>query len=159
MAPIRVRLVTHRGIIEYGARLVDDDGRHLIVEAVWTESTGRDIGPVRFERGDLWTEHYWRDRWYSVKQVTSAGGVPRGWYCDAARPAELADGILESVDLELDLWVSADREVVVRLDEDEFLAWVVSRDPEAAKAALQGIDELETSAREGRSPFVGVATD
>jgi predicted RNA-binding protein associated with RNAse of E/G family len=149
---VRVRLVTHRGIIEYDAELLHDDGNHVIVEAEWAEATERDIGLVRFEFGDVWTEHYWRDRWYSVKRIKNSAGVLKGWYCDAARPAQLANGVLESVDLELDLWVSADFAVIERLDEDE-LEWVSSRDPVAARAAIDGIDELERQAIMGESPF------
>jgi predicted RNA-binding protein associated with RNAse of E/G family len=110
------------------------------------------MGLVHFEFGDVWTEHYWRNRWYSVKRVKGSQGELKGWYCDAARPAQLVNGVLESVDLELDLWVSADRAVVTRLDEEE-LEWVTSRDPVAAQAAVDGMDELERLAIRGEPPF------
>src|SRR5947209_4152602 len=77
---------------------------------------------VRFEHGDQFTEHYWRDRWYSVKEVRDAAGQLKGWYCDVARPAQAAGEALIVQDLDLDLWVSPDRSTVLRLDEDEFLA-------------------------------------
>ncbi len=152
MAAVRVRLVTHRGLIEYDAQLLRYDGNYSVVEAEWAEATERDMGLVRFEFGDVWREHYWRDRWYSVKRVKSSAGELKGWYCDAARPAQMVNGVLESVDLELDLWVSADRAVITRLDEDE-LEWVASRDSLAAQAAVDGIHELERLARRGEPPF------
>ena len=58
----------------------------------------------RFEPGDVFTEHYWRDRWYSIKEVRDQGGLLKGWYCDVARPVRVEDGLLISEDLDLDLW-------------------------------------------------------
>ena len=48
----------------------------------------RDFGFVRFEPGDVFTEYYWRDRWYAVKEVRDAAGVLKGWYCDVTRPGQ-----------------------------------------------------------------------
>ncbi len=139
--------------------MLSDDGNHVVVEAEFAESVPHDLGFVVLELGDVWTEHYWRDRWYSVKAIRSAAGVFKGWYCDVARPAEIDSGILVSVDLELDLWVSADRAVIIRLDEDEFHALgVPDQYPQAAAAAMRAIEELERLARSGRAPFDGPPT-
>ncbi len=127
---MRVRLVKQRRpAVEYDAELVSDDGTHLI---------------VRIGRGDVWIEHYWRDRWYSVKEVFDAGGRHQGWYCDIAQPARVDGDTVISEDLELDLWVSADRAVIARLDEDE-----TDFTPEVTAA----VEELERLARAGRAPF------
>ena len=58
---------------------------------------------------------------------------------------------IESEDLELDLFVSADRQSFVRLDMDEFEARQF--DPATQAAALAALDELETLARAGDAPF------
>jgi predicted RNA-binding protein associated with RNAse of E/G family len=151
---ILVRLVTHNGLLEYGAVVLSDDGNHVVVQAEFAEAAPHDLGFVILELGDIWTEHYWRDRWYSVKAISSASGVFKGWYCDAARPAEVDDDVLVSVDLELDLWVSPDRAVIARLDEDEFHTFgVPAQDPFAAAAAMHAIDELERLAAAGEAPF------
>lgn len=42
-----------------------------------------------------------------------------GWYCDIAEPAVIEQDLVSLVDLELDVWVSAEGEAMV-LDEDEF---------------------------------------
>ncbi len=108
----------------------------------------RDFGFVRFEPGDVFTEHYWRDRWFAVKEVRGGDGVLKGWYCDIARPAVLAGGVLTVEDLDLDLWVSADGASVLRLDEDEFAdSGLAGRDPAAAGAAVAALDELDRLAR------------
>jgi predicted RNA-binding protein associated with RNAse of E/G family len=151
---LHVRLVAHDGVLEYEARLLADDGTHLVVEAEFAGTEDRDLGFVMFEAGDVWTEHYWRDRWYSIKAVRSSEGVLKGWYCDAAWPAEICDGELLTVDLELDLWVSADRTQMLRLDEEEFVAFgVAARNPTTAQAARDAIDECERLARLGAAPF------
>jgi hypothetical protein len=116
---ITVRLVkAPRPDKSYPASVLTDDGTHVVVRAPWSDPVARDMGFVRFEPGDVFTEHYWRNRWYSVKEVHDAGGGFKGWYCDVTRPAEVRDGVLVVPDLDLDLWASADRSQVLRLDED-----------------------------------------
>ena len=136
--------------IRYTGELLADDGTRLAVRAPWAGSGVRDFGFVRFEPGDVLTEYYWRDRWYAVKEVRSATGVLKGWYCDVTRPARRSGAELVVEDLDLDLWRSADGTDVRRLDEDEFAESGLGRsDPEAARAALAALDELESLARGG----------
>jgi len=136
--------------IRYPAELLDDDGTRVTVRAPWAGDGVRDFGFVRFEQGDVFTEYYWRDRWYAVKEVRDAGGVLKGWYCDITRPATVSGGELVVEDLDLDLWRSADGRTVLRLDEDEFAdSGLATTDPRAATAAENALDELERLAREG----------
>ncbi|MCH0539522.1 DUF402 domain-containing protein [Streptomyces sp. MUM 203J] len=136
--------------ISYPATPVEDDGTVVTVRARWAGDGVRDFGFVRFEPGDVFTEHYRRDRWYSVKEVRAADGTFKGWYCDITRPAIVTADRITVEDLDLDLWVSADRSLVLRLDEDEFGAsGLGERDPEAAARAVAALDELEARAREG----------
>ncbi|MFD5401254.1 DUF402 domain-containing protein [Streptomyces griseorubiginosus] len=130
--------------IRYEAELLVDDGTRVTVRAPWAGEGVRDFGFVRFEPGDVFTEHYWRDRWYAVKEVRSGEGTLKGWYCDITRPATLNGAELVVEDLDLDLWVSADGKEVLRLDEDEFEeSGLTERDPEAASAATRALDELD----------------
>lgn len=151
--PARVEVVLVKAgkmKIRYPAELLADDGTRVSVRAPWAGNGVRDFGFVRFEPGDVFTEHYWRDRWYSVKEVRTAEGALKGHYCDITRPAELSGGRLVVEDLDLDLWVSADGTDVRRLDEDEFAAsGLLTKDPEAAAAAVAALDELDARAREG----------
>ncbi|MGW3725286.1 DUF402 domain-containing protein [Streptomyces sp. NPDC000851] len=134
--------------IRYPAELLQDDGVRISVRAPWAGDTARDFGFVRFEQGDIFTEYYWRDRWYSVKEVRTATGILKGWYCDITRPAALTGTELVVEDLDLDLWRSADGTDVRRLDEDEFAeSGLPEADPAAAATALAALDELETLAR------------
>ncbi|MFJ8822220.1 DUF402 domain-containing protein [Streptomyces sp. NPDC102467] len=150
---VQVRLVkAGRTKIGYPARLLSDDGTHVTVRADWAGEGVRDFGFVRFEPGDVFTEHYWRDRWYAIKEVRSGDGTLKGWYCDITRPAVRdVGGDIVSVDLDLDLWVSADGTQVIRLDEDEFAqSGLAGQDPAAAEAATRALDELELLARSGK---------
>ncbi|MGW1129628.1 DUF402 domain-containing protein [Streptomyces sp. NPDC002526] len=143
--------------IRYPATLAADDGTRVTVRAPWAAPGVRDFGFVRFEPGDVFTEHYWRDAWFAVKEVRTGAGGLKGWYCDVTRPAVLRDGELVVEDLDLDLWVSADRSEILRLDEDEFAAsGLAGHDPEAAEAAAAALDELERLARspEGLAPLL-----
>lgn len=144
--------------ISYPAVLVADNGTRVTARAPWASPRVRDFGFVRFEPGDVLTEHYWRDAWFAVKEVRSSAGGLKGWYCDVTRPAVLRGGELVVEDLDLDLWVSADRSRVLRLDEDEFEeSGLAARDPASAGAALESLDELERLARtaEGFAGLLG----
>ncbi|MFD7796642.1 DUF402 domain-containing protein [Streptomyces sp. NPDC059759] len=147
--PVEIVLVkAGRTKISYPAELLADDGTRVVVRAPWAGDTARDFGFVRFARGDVFTEYYWRDRWYAVKEVRDAAGVRKGWYCDVTRPATVSAGRLVVEDLDLDLWRSADGSEVLRLDEDEFAeSGLAEQDPAAAGAAASALDELERLAR------------
>jgi predicted RNA-binding protein associated with RNAse of E/G family len=141
--------------IEYPVVVALDDGNHIVVRGPWAEASPRDLGFVVFEPGDVFTEHYWRDRWYSVKEVGDAAGRLKGWYCDVTRPVRVEEGRLISEDLDLDLWVSADGLTIMRLDEEEFVASRLEQtDPDTSVRARRALDELERLARAG---FAGVA--
>ncbi|MGW5351632.1 DUF402 domain-containing protein [Streptomyces sp. NPDC004031] len=148
-APVTVRLVkARREKVRYPATVTADDGVRVTVTAPWSLPHVRDFGFVTFAPGDVFTEHYWRDRWFAVKEVRGPQGGLKGWYCDITRPVAVAGGELTSEDLDLDLWVSADGGTVLRLDEDEFAAsGLAARDPDAAGRAARALDELEALAR------------
>lgn len=147
---VRVRLVKGGDRhVEYDAVVISDDGDHLVVRGPWAEPEARDLGFTTFGPGDVFTEHYWRDRWYSVKEVRDRDGVVKGWYCDVTRPVETSTARVVSRDLELDLWVSADGTTILRLDEDEFTAsGILDADPVSAGRALEALAELERMAAE-----------
>jgi predicted RNA-binding protein associated with RNAse of E/G family len=148
---VRVRIHKHgRPRLEYPAAVVLNDGRHLVLRARRAEPHARDLGFVRLDPGDVWTEHYWRDRWYSIKEVRDFNGVLKGWYADVVRPVRIAEGLLLAEDLDLDLWLSADRRTILRLDEDEIAAsGLVESDPAAAAHARRALEELERQASRG----------
>ncbi|MER7910014.1 MULTISPECIES: DUF402 domain-containing protein [unclassified Streptomyces] len=136
--------------IRYPAEVLVAEPGRLSVRAPWAAEGVRDFGFVRFEPGDVFVEHYWRDRWFTVKEVWSADGSLKGWYCDVTRPPVIGGAGVVVEDLDLDLWVSADGSEVLRLDEDEFAAsGLAASDPEAAARAVAALDELAALGRAG----------
>jgi predicted RNA-binding protein associated with RNAse of E/G family len=133
--------------LRYQAAVLADDGTHIVVRAPYAGDEPHDLGYTVFDLGDVFTEHYWRDRWYSIKEVRTADGDVKGWYCDVTRPARVRPDTIVSDDLDLDLWLSGDGREILRLDEDEFLAsGLATADPSAAAAAERALDELEALA-------------
>jgi predicted RNA-binding protein associated with RNAse of E/G family len=113
-----------------------------------------DLGYVVFAPGDHFFEHYYADRWYNIFEVRSAEGNLKGWYCNITRPALVEADLVTSEDLELDLFVAADRQHLLRLDQEEFAALGLDvTEPETYAAALQALHELEDMARRGEPPF------
>jgi protein associated with RNAse G/E len=136
---------------------IQRDADHLFFTAVF-DRQGRDLGYVRFDKGDVFYEWYYFDRWYNVFQIYSEAGDLKGWYCNITRPARVDGDELTFVDLALDLWVWPDMQYLV-LDEDEFDELAAStysaEDIAAARAALaELIEQTEAGTLAGR-PFVG----
>jgi len=148
--PVTVRLEKHgKPDISYAGVVLGDDGVRVVLRAPWA-LPAHDLGFATFAPGDMFTEYYWRNRWYAVKEVRDAAGARKGWYCDVTRPVLVGPGELVSIDLYLDLWLSADGRTVLRLDEDEFAAsGLAERDPAVAARAVRALDRLESLARNG----------
>jgi protein associated with RNAse G/E len=135
----------------WSGQVLAQDERCLVFGAAF-QYESRDLGYVVFERGDVFYEFYYFDRWYNVFQIYSKSGELKGWYCNITAPARVEDGELQFVDLALDLFVYPDRRYLV-LDQEEFDDLAVntyrSSDVAAAKVALAELIEL---ARDGRLP-------
>ena len=159
MAPERATVTVvkldarHRVRLSYPAEVVERRPDGVVVRAAWA-LPARDLGCARFEPGDRFTEHYYADRWFDVQEVTDAHGRRKGWYCDVAEPAVIAEGRVSLVDLELDVWVSAAGEAVV-LDEDEFAASRLLSAGQRA-GARRGLEDLLRMLAEGQDAFAAL---
>ena len=151
--PLVVQKLFYDGSRSYRwvGREIQRDAEMLFFTAVF-ERDGRDLGYVRFEKGDVFYEWYYFDRWYNVFQVYSAAGVLKGWYCNVTAPANVHGTELTFVDLALDLWVWPDNRHLV-LDEDEFDELVKTQySREDALAARSALTELIERAEAGTLP-------
>lgn len=139
--------------ITYHGALIAEEHGHVVVHARW-ERPPLDLGYTTFETGDHFYEHYYTDRWFNIFEIRSNAGMLKGWYCNVTRPARMENATITSEDLELDLFVSADRSQMVTLDVDEFEARGFEHsDPAAHVAALAALDQLKHMARTGMPPF------
>jgi len=151
--PLVVQKLFYDGSKSYRwvGREIQRDAEMLFFTAVF-ERDGRDLGYVRFEKGDVFYEWYYFDRWYNVFQVYSAAGDLKGWYCNVTAPANVSGDELTFVDLALDLWVWPDNRRLV-LDEDEFEELVRTQySREDALAARSALTELIERAEAGTLP-------
>ena len=137
--------------IQYEGDIVKYLENGVVIQAYWKQAA-KDLGYVRFEPGDCFTEYYYSDRWYNIFDIADAGGQRKGWYCNIAQPASLFDGRIEQVDLLLDVWVDP-RGVPLVLDEDEFEA-DNTLNAELRQAALDGLRELLEMIAAQSEPFV-----
>jgi uncharacterized protein len=157
--PLVIQKLLYDGSKSYRwvGREIQRDEDHLFFTAVF-ERDGRDLGYVRFDKGDVFYEWYYFDRWYNVFQVYSASGDLKGWYCNITAPAKVDGDELTFVDLALDLWVWPDHRYLV-LDEDEFQELAQTQysreDALAARVALTELIEKAEAATLPSRPFVG----
>ncbi len=153
---INVRLIKplKRQVITYQAEVLSRSATHMLVLAEWTRPL-LDLGYVTFAPGDRFYEHFYSDRWYNVYEMRRSDGALKGWYCNVTRPTMFHDGLIESEDLELDVFVSPDRRTFLLLDEDEYAARDLERlEPLAHHAAMAALDELRALVEAGAGPFV-----
>ena len=143
-------------VMTWGGLVVAHDEDRITLEAEFNRSF-YDLGLFVLEKGDLFRETYYFDRWWNVFEVRSPGGELRGWYCNITRPARLVGLDLYYNDLALDLLILPTGEV--RLDdEDEFAALhLEEHDPQAFYAAQQAVTQIRTLLAEHRPPFQAIS--
>lgn len=75
------------------------------------------LGSIRC--GTISFEYFWLDRWYNIFRFHEPGGLLRNYYCNVAMPPTLKNGVLDYVDLDIDVIVWPDNSYAV-LDRDDF---------------------------------------
>lgn len=75
------------------------------------------LGIIR--RSTVSYEYYWLDRWYNIFRFHEPGGRLRNFYCNINMPPVFENGVLNYVDLDIDILVWTDFKYEV-LDFDEF---------------------------------------
>ncbi len=139
--------------ITYQATVLQRSATHMLIYARW-ERPAVDLGYVVFAPGDQFYEHFYSERWYTIFAIYAADDTPRGWYCNLARPARFTAERIESEDLELDLFISPDRQTILLLDEEEYAQrGLEQHDPPAHRAVMAALDELRDMAARGVEPF------
>lgn len=79
--------------------------------------THPDLGLIKV--GTISYEYYWLDRWYSIFCFFEPDGSFRNYYCNINMPPVFENGVLDYVDLDIDVLVWPGSRYQI-LDEDEF---------------------------------------
>lgn len=111
-----------------------------------------ELGVIKL--GTRSTEYFWFDRWYNVFRFDEPDGSFRNYYCNINLPPTLEAGVLEYVDLDIDIvvWPDGSHEV---LDRDEFEQNLATFDYTAGTIAMieTTVEELLSKINAGEFPF------
>lgn len=100
------------------ARLLEETEEfYLLVGEFDSEVKHSKLGVIG--RGTVSYEYYWKNEWYNVFRFHEPNGELRNFYCNINRPPQLADNILDYIDLEIDILVWRDFSLEI-LDLDEY---------------------------------------
>ncbi|MFT3745180.1 MAG: DUF402 domain-containing protein [Pyrinomonadaceae bacterium] len=99
--------------------LIERDNNALVFVGVFDRNVSHpDLGEIA--AGTISYEYYWLDRWYNIFCFHEPDGTFRNYYCNINMPPTFADGVLDYVDLDVDVVVLPDGRYEI-LDEDEYL--------------------------------------
>jgi hypothetical protein len=136
--------------LRYSGTVLHATPSSVTLEAIF-DMEDRPLGDLQLQRGDLFIETHYFDRWYNVFQIRDGhDNHLKGWYCNITRPAKIEARRIYATDLELDLVVLPNADYQV-LDEDEFK--VLQLTPEEREMALIALEELKTLASSRSAPF------
>lgn len=135
------------------ARLARREGSLILLDAEFeTDVEHAALGTI--PRGTRTVEYYWLDRWYNVFQFLQSDGRTRLWYCNVSTPATLDDGVLNYVDLDIDLLVQPDLSYeVLDMDDFELNAGRFGYSEETHRQAHGAVNELVILIETRRFPF------
>lgn len=98
--------------------LMEKAGDLLIFEGKFDREISHEhLGLI--ECGTISYEYYWLNRWYNVFKFHEPDGSFRNYYCNINMPPTFENGVLNYVDLDIDLLVAKDGTHSI-LDLDEF---------------------------------------
>ena len=152
MTPIRIYKQDEHGneVLHYDGVVVSRTETEICVRAVFQYGTA-DMGYMTMERGDIFTEWFYTDRWYNIFRIENGKtGALRGWYCNITRPAVINAAEIRADDLALDVIITPDGTTHL-LDEDEFEALAIP--VEDRQAARDAVAHLYAQIAQRRPPF------
>lgn len=104
----------------WNCRLIERNGLFLLFKGEFeNEVRHPDLGIIR--PGTISYEYYWLGRWYNIFRFHEPDGSLRNYYCNINMPPTFENGVLDYVDLDIDVlvWPAFRYEVV---DEADFEA-------------------------------------
>lgn len=102
----------------WNCELIEQNGNALVFVGVFDHDVSHsDLGDIA--AGTISYEYYWLDRWYNIFCFHEPDGTFRNYYCNINMPPVFDGGILDYVDLDIDVVVWPDGKYQV-LDEIEY---------------------------------------
>jgi hypothetical protein len=137
--------------LRYSGELMSRGETWVCIRAIF-QFNDRDLGYMTMNRGDVFTEWFYADRWYNVFRVEDGKTAAlKGWYCNFTRPAKIGKDFVSADDLALDVFVHPIEKTLLVLDEDDYEALHL---PENEHQSVQNaLDEIRRLASAGTVPF------
>jgi protein associated with RNAse G/E len=106
------------------------------------------------QKGTRSYEYYWLDRWYNVFRFHEPDDTFRNYYCNVGLPPKFGNGVLDYVDLDIDVVVTDTGDVHV-LDRDDFdrNATKFGLSPEIRNQTESALEQLLSLIRLRKFPF------
>ena len=135
------------------ARLFRLEGPLIVVEGSFGEEVEHPLLGL-IKAGTLSTEFFWTDRWYSVFRFREPSGELRNFYCNVNTPAQLSEGMISFVDLDVDVLVGPDFSFRI-LDQEEFEkhSELYAYPPLYRRRVQESVEELASLIEGRRFPF------
>lgn len=116
------------------------------------EITHPNLGVIR--RNTLSYEYYWKNKWFNIFRFHEPEGDLRNFYCNINQPPIFKDGVLDYVDLDLDVLVWKDFSFeILDLDEFENHKNLFGYSDELVIRCLESLNEIKTMIQQRKFPF------
>lgn len=140
----------------WSCKLIEKSNSLLVFVGEFEKEVNHEqLGVIR--RGTISYEYYWTDRWYNIFRFHEPEGELRNFYCNVNMPPVFEDGVLDYVDLEIDILVWSDLSFEI-LDTDEFEenAKIFSYSDELKSKVYESVTELKTMIEKREFPFASI---
>lgn len=125
---------------------------YLFVGEFDSEVVHPKLGVIR--RGTVSYEYYWKNEWYNVFRFHEPDGELRNFYCNINRPPRFENGVLDYIDLEIDILVWRDFSLeILDLDEYEENAQKFNFPDEVKFKVEESLNTLLEMIKEKQFPF------
>jgi protein associated with RNAse G/E len=128
------------------------DSLLIFVGEFGEEIIHKDLGIIK--RGTISYEYYWTDRWYNIFRFHEPDGVLRNFYCNVNTPPIFEGGILDYIDLDIDVLVWKDYSFeILDVEEFEYNSLKYNYSEDVIENAKKSLDELVQMINKRHFPF------
>jgi Uncharacterized domain/protein associated with RNAses G and E len=124
----------------------------LFIGEFENEISHPELGVIR--RGTISYEYYWKNRWFNVFRFHEPEGALRKFYCNVNQPPKFERGVLDYVDLDIDVLVRKDFSFKI-LDLEEFAenSKIYGYSDELTSECMRSLEELKEMINRRDFPF------